>query len=808
MKYVEVAVDAPLGVNRTLTYAAPEHIHPVPGQMVWVPLGQRPVQGVVFSVAAQTPLDSVRDIISTIEPSPLLSTASLEMARWISRYYISSLFEAACLMLPPGFRDHVNVYLEHVEGEAESLSEVDAALRRLVSQRGQVLEREALSSLGAKARASIDRLARRGFLRRVWRIPNHAPPVRYDTYLVAALPDARTEEALAASPAKKTKRALMEAALLRALATSRLDMAVARKEFGRETVARLLERGLAGQEWVREEAVFRVDKPEDEGPIILTGEQSGAVDAITAALEGKGDGPRTFLLHGVTGSGKTEVYLRALERCVAKGWQGLMLVPEISLTPQTLHRLNARFPGRVGVFHSRLSARQQSEVWWQACEGAFDVVVGPRSALFMPLPRLGLIMVDEEHDASYKEQERSPRFHARDVALKLGQLAGAPVVLGSATPDIASYRRALRGRHHLHELSYRVGVGVKAQGGGAGLASVQVVDMREELKDGNYSSFSRMLSQALRECVSKGEQAILFLNRRGAATLVQCRDCGHVLRCRSCDVSLTYHRTVGLLCHRCNRRQKQPGACPNCKGPKVHYLGLGTQKVSEELTALLPTTATMRWDADAVREAGGHEALMEEFTSGHSQVVVGTQMIAKGLHVPKVSLVGVVLADVGLYMPDFTSGERAFQLLCQVAGRAGRGLVPGRVIIQTYSPDNYAIQAASRQDYKGMYEKEIGMRQEQGNPPFSRIVHMIYHHTNEESCRLEAARFADEMRTSVQSQGLAGLEVVGPAPGCPSRVRGRYRWHLLLRGVNPHALLETMAIPKDWTVDVDPVSVL
>jgi primosomal protein N' (replication factor Y) len=762
---------------------------------------------VVFSINDKTSLDSVREVISTIEPSPLLSTALLKLARWISRYYQSSLFEAACLMLPPGFRDQVDVYLEPGEAGAESLSEMDAALVKLAAQRGRVLEREALSSLGAKARSSIDRLARRGVLRRIWRIPNHAPPVRYDTYLVGALSGRQVDEVLADLSTKTTKLAAMQASLLKALANSKLDMTVARKEFGREAVSSLLESGMAGQEWVREES-SRAEREEEEAPVALTGEQSAALEAIVASLEGRGAGPRTFLLHGVTGSGKTEVYLRSLERCVARGKQGLMLVPEISLTPQTLHRLNARFPGRVGVFHSRLTARQQSEVWWLACEGAYDVVVGPRSALFVPLPRLGLIVVDEEHDASYKEQERPPRFHARDVALKLGQLVDAPVALGSATPDIASYHRALRGRHVLRELPYRVGVGAEGNGKGAGLASVDVVDMREELKEGNYSPFSRALSHALRECVSRGEQAILFLNRRGAASLVQCRDCGHVMRCRSCAVSLTYHRAVGLLCHRCNRRQKQPTVCPDCGGPRVHYLGLGTQKVAEELAVVLPSAAVMRWDADAVREAGGHEPLMEELSGGQAQVVVGTQMIAKGLHVPNVSLVGVVLGDVGLYMPDFRSGERAFQLLCQVAGRAGRGAAPGRVIIQTYSPDNYAIQSASRQDYKGMYRREIEMRREQGNPPFSRLVHLVYQHTNEEMCREEASRFAGEMRRAIQSQGLAGLEVVGPAPGCPSRVRGRYRWHFLVRGVNPHALLETMTMPRDWMVDVDPVSVL
>ena len=333
--------------------------------------------------------------------------------------------------------------------------------------------------------------------------------------------------------------------------------------------------------------------------------------------------------------------------------------------------------------------------------------------------------------------------------------------------------------------------------------------MRQELKEGNRSIFSRTLATALHQCINRGEQAILFLNRRGSATVVQCRDCGYALHCRRCTVVLTYHGAdMRLLCHHCNRRSPLPRGCPQCRSPRIRYLGLGTQRVVEELGRLLPDVTALRWDRDSAHTPHAHKSIMERFLRGEAQVLIGTQMVAKGLHVPKVTLVGVVLADIGLNLPDFRAGERAFQLLCQVAGRAGRGVSPGRVILQTYNPTNYAVLAAAGQDYALLYSTEIQFRRQHGNPPFNQLVHMTYLHANDAACQRDAGKMGRVLRQRAYSQGLTDVEVVGPAPAFPERVRGRYRWHVILRGRNLRSFLEGVTIPQGWTVDVDPVTVL
>ncbi len=838
MRFAEVAVDAPIGIDRTLTYSVPLTLRCVPGQLVWAPLGRRPVQGVVFELTDQPQVDETRPIQAAIEPAPLVSAAGLGLARWMSRYYFSSLFEAVSLLLPPGFKERVTPQLRALTPEdAGSIDpEADAAVWRCIAEGGPMSEREAVRSLGKGAGAAIGRLERRRRVERRWELPVHRLSPAYH-----ALVRLQPPEGDGLSELIIKKKAPRQAALLEALEASGAGMPVteANKSFGAGAVEGLERKGLLAFEWVRVEAGDAVPLDRPQAPTLtLTQHQSEAVDYLEKALEGRQPGPKSVLLHGVTGSGKTEVYLRALEGCVARGRKGILLVPEISLTPQMVHQVNQRFPGRVAVMHSGLTLRTQFDWWWRMREGAYDVVVGPRSALFSPLPDVGLIVVDEEHEWTYKSVEVAPLYHARDVALKLGRELDVPVLMGSATPDVVTYHRARRGRHRLFHLPERIsrsgvasesgresgsdGKGgleglsaVVSKGGGmpgfdnrGGLAQVSVVDMREELKEGNRSPFSRSLWEALEGCVERGEQAILFLNRRGAATLVQCRDCGHVERCRSCSVSLTYHGGGELMCHQCSRRSKVPSKCPGCTGSHIRYLGLGTQRVMEEMSARLPRVSAMRWDRDAARGPGGHQELLDAFTSGMAQVVVGTQMVAKGLHVPNVSLVGVVLADVGLHLPDFRAGERAFQLLCQVAGRAGRGEAPGRVIIQTYNPEHYAVQAASRQDYLSLYNKEMEYRREQGNPPLNRLVKLTFLHTNEVACQEEATRLARELESTAFARGLSGLDVIGPAPGHPLRARGRYRWHVVLRGREPHALLAEVTIPRGWSVDVDPVSVL
>ncbi len=813
LSYAEVAVDAPVGYDRTLSYRIPPHIELEPGQMVLVPLGPRPVQGIVYELTEHPRVEVTRDLLAPVEPSPLIAPLGLELSRWISRYYMSPLFDAASLMLPPGFQSRIRPYIrvspQHGSPSPPVTPTGQAALDYL-SERGGASERDIERVLGRDGPRDLRYLLRRGILQRRWELRRPRAFHRYDCYVRPTMTNGQ-DGIPSDLPGERAPR---QAALYGALARARepMPLATARKEYGPGAVDGLVAKGLLALEWVRVDrgpALQSQVEVTREDPLVLTPEQERSLAAISAALdEGRGSSV-PFLLHGVTGSGKTEVYLRALERCVQMGNKGIYLVPEISLTPQTVHRLNARFPGRVAVHHSGLTAGEAFDQWWRIRDGEYDVVVGPRSALFAPLPDLGLIVIDEEHEWTYKQQDASPRYHAREVALRLAKDAGAVVVMGSATPDVETYQRATRAQFRLLELPRRIAPMRTLSEHPSNLASVEVCDMRTELREGNRSIFSRSLATALNQCIDRDNQAILFLNRRGAATVVQCRDCGWALKCRRCTVTLTYHSSDRQLrCHLCNHRARPPKACPKCRSPRIRYLGMGTQRVVEELTRLMPGVSSLRWDGDTARGPNGHERIMERFLRGDARVLIGTQMVAKGLHMPNVSLVGVILADIGLNLPDFRAGERAFQLLSQVAGRAGRGPTPGKVIIQTYVPTSYAIEAAARQDYAMFHGREIHYRRLLRNPPFNRLVRLLYSHMNASACQRDAEKMARTLRHRVDTWGLADVEIVGPAPAFPQRVRGKYRWHILLRGSDLHTFLEGVSVPQDCVVDVDPVSVL
>ncbi len=540
-------------------------------------------------------------------------------------------------------------------------------------------------------------------------------------------------------------------------------------------------------------------------PAILTEDQQRAWAAIEAALT---ETSEVFLLHGVTGSGKTEIYLRALEKTVAAGRQGVVLVPEISLTPQTIRRFAGRFPGRVAVVHSKLTAGERYDAWRRARSGEVDVVVGSRSALFAPLPDIGLIVVDEEHDPAYK-QARTPRYHARDAAIQLARLHGAVTILGSATPSLESQFKARRGLYTLLQLPRRV-MGHR-EGGDirmAELPPVEIVDMRAELRAGNRSMFSRALRQALEATLARGEQAIIFLNRRGSATFVMCRDCGYVVRCPRCNVPLTHHRGDVLICHHCNYRQPMPKVCPKCGSHRFKTFGAGTERVMDALRAEFPQARPLRWDRDVTGGKTSHEAILQDFIDHKADVLVGTQMIAKGLDLPLVTLVGVLSADTGLFLPDFRAAERTFQILMQVAGRAGRSERGGKVIFQTYHPTHYAILAASQHDYDGFYRTEMRFRQEHGYPPYRRLTRMIYLDTNRDRCQQETARMAKILQRRAEKLGLEHVSFIGPAPAFFSKERGKYRWHLLIRAEDPGPLLAGAPLTPNWRIDVDPVDTL
>ena len=480
------------------------------------------------------------------------------------------------------------------------------------------------------------------------------------------------------------------------------------------------------------------------------------------------------------------------------------MVPEIALTPQTIRRFASRFPHRVALLHSELSLGEQFDEWQQIREGAFDVVIGPRGALFSPQPDLGLIVIDEEHEWTYKQHEQSPRYHAREVALKLAEFTGAVVILGSATPDVESFYRAQKERYHLLQLPHRITRGVESP-----LPEVEVVDMRQELKEGNRSIFSRSLNKAIAKTLAAKEQVILFLNRRGTSTFIQCRNCGYVIKCPRCDLPLTYHNVEDtLICHQCNYRKATPEICPQCQSRRIKFLGTGTQRVEEEVARAFPGARLLRWDRDVTQGKNSHERILNKFLAHQADILIGTQMIAKGLDIPSVTLVGIISADTILHFPDFRAVERTFQLLSQVAGRAGRGSSPGRVIVQTYTPEHYAIAAGARHDYAALYRQEISYRQQYENPPFNRLACLIYHHTNADLCQREAERVYRKLREEIESKGITGITLIGPSPTFFPKVRGRFRWQIILRGSDPAALLADFPLPQGWIVDIDPISLL
>jgi primosomal protein N' (replication factor Y) len=593
-------------------------------------------------------------------------------------------------------------------------------------------------------------------------------------------------------------------------------------------------------------------------PPVLTSDQESVWAAIQLGLQeaAAGQAVPPYLLHGVTGSGKTEIYLRAVAEVIQRKQQAIVLVPEIALTPQTVQRFQVRFPGQVGLVHSGLSTGERYDTWRRARQGTLSVIIGPRSALFMPLPRLGLIAVDEFHDDSYYQGESLPYYHAREAAIAYARLCGAVCILGSATPDLPSRYRAERGdwrylhlpaRILAHQQAVQEQMGRLAQEGKpsryhplenqaetADLPPVRLIDMRQELHAGNRSIFSRSLHDSLQRVLGNGQQAILFLNRRGVATYVFCRDCGHSLRCPRCDTSLVYHhpprpgspplqvsaqlpdssnhppassRQELLICHHCGYQRNMPQKCPRCGSPHIRQFGTGTERVEAEVQRLFPQAHTLRWDYDTTRKKGAHELILSHFVAHRADILIGTQMLAKGLDLPLVTLVGVVLADIGLNLPDFHAAERTFQVLTQVAGRAGRSPLGGEVILQTFQPEHYAIQAAAHHDYATFYRQELAYRRQLGYPPFAQLVRLEIRHPHPDEAEHMARQLAAKVRSWIEKEDRRATQVIGPVPCFFTRLAGQTRWQIVLRGPDPASLLRERQL-ETVRLEVNPPSLL
>lgn len=834
--FAEVAVFSPAKASEdrpAFTYHIPDCLNGriEPGSLVVVPLGNRRVYGIAVGLSDRSPVPETRPVSSLVDPQPVLTREQIALAYWMRQEYVASLYECLEVMLPPGMVGHADlkVALEREVPDSAANTDAQADLLTVLRRRGPLRGTQLDAALrGVDWRAAAEQLTQRGVVsRESFLAPPKAQPKRVDTVRLISGVDEET--------GMRGLRSEFYPPVLNLLKTEGRPVAVHRvyeeTGCGRYHLNKLEERGLIAfdsREVWRDPLSDEVFVPTTPPP--LTTDQQAVWEPIWRSIADFRSDP--FLVHGVTGSGKTEIYLRAVAEALEQGREAIVLVPEISLTPQTVARFGGRFPDRVAVLHSALTDGERYDTWRRARAGLVDVVIGPRSALFVPFSSLGLIVLDEEHDDSYKQEAPRPRYHARDVALRLAQLHDATVILGSATPSLETYHRAKRGELHLQEMPRRImghtrrlqelqaryhvrtvryePMGNEAiEGRYLPLPPVQIVDLRAELQAGNRSIFSRALQRAMDEALAGGEQVILFLNRRGSATFVLCRDCGFVVRCPQCDVPLTYHgHRARLVCHHCNHREPQPDDCPQCGGSRIRYFGLGTEQVERAVREHWPNARLLRWDRDTARSHEAHTNILRRFAGGSADVLVGTQMIAKGLDLPLVTVVGVISADTALNLPDFRSAERTFQLLTQVAGRAGRGLLGGQVVIQTYHPDHYAVVAASTHDYQAFAEKELDFRREQNYPPFSRLAKLVYDDTDYLRARTEAERMAAQVRSALAGDGLPVANLIGPAPPFFARLRGRYRWQILVRHPAPPALLRSVQIPAGWHVEVDPVSVL
>jgi primosomal protein N' (replication factor Y) len=865
--YVEIAVNVPQ-VSGVFHYHMPAKLEGKirSGHLVEVPFGKQRVQGVVLREISQPAVAETRPVHELIDPEAVLTPVQMALAQHLAESNLAPLSSCINLMLPTGLSkiaDTLYTLKETLleQGQAndspasiplvlDSLSPLQQQMVRLLRERGPLRGRQIAQALPRRNwRATARALERRGLLFSQSVLP---PPTVQPKSVRTAQLAVSPEKAQADLPdlGRTGSKALeRRKAMLRFLINEpgpvNVSWIYAESGGNLQDLRNLADRGLIslGESEIWRDPLEDMDFVPTEPPALTTDQEEVWKD-IQAGFHklGTGTSVAPFLLHGVTGSGKTEIYLQAVAATLNQGRQAIVLVPEIALTPQTVKRFLSRFPGRVGLMHSGLSAGERYDTWRRARQGELAVIVGPRSALFTPFPNPGLIVVDESHDDSYYQSEGLPYYHARKAAVAYARLAGAICLLGSATPDITSRYNAARGDWHYVHLPGRILAhrqAIQAQmkriaGGrpiyGEGrrssdrpvsryrplekqaemieLPPVKIVDMRAELKAGNRSIFSHPLQAALRRVLENNQQAILFLNRRGTATYVFCRDCGHSLRCPRCEIPLTFHSPrAALVCHHCGYKRNMPKSCPNCGSTHIRQYGTGTERVEDEIQARFPGVRTLRWDYETTRKKGAHTLILEHFAAQRADILVGTQMLAKGLDLPLVTLVGVILADVGLNLPDYRASERTFQVLTQVAGRAGRSPLGGEVVLQTFDPRHYVIQTAAKHDYAAFYRRELEYRRELTYPPYSRLVRLEYRHVDAGQAEKSARGMAKKIHGWLAQAQVSATQVTGPVPCFFARLNGMYRWQIILRGPDPAAVLRDQDF-RDWRVEVDPPSLL
>ncbi|WP_394583623.1 primosomal protein N' [Cytobacillus firmus] len=765
MNIASVIVDVPAKqTDRAFDYKIPSHLKGVifPGMRVVVPFGPRKIQGFVTGLKAESDFQQLKSILEPMDLNPVLNQELLNLGEWLTEKTLCYKISAFQAMLPAALKAKYEKKLVMTENADRKL--LPEKVCTLFQNAEEITWDDAVKG---GALPLLQKEASNGNIEIIYQVKERVKKKKVKQVFAAA-PSKELADYLQNLPGNATKQKEVLEYFLQEEGSVDQKELFSLLGITSSTLKGLLQKGLLGQKDVE---IYRNPFGDREfertEPLSLTEGQRKAIIPILNSIEDNRH--ETFLLYGVTGSGKTEVYLQSIQRVLEDGKEAIVLVPEISLTPQMVKRFKGRFGDQVAVMHSGLSAGEKYDEWRKIQRKEVKVVVGARSAIFAPFENLGIIIIDEEHETSYK-QEENPRYHARDVAIKRAENHNCPVVLGSATPSLESFARAQKGVYHLLTLENRMN--------NQALPAVDIIDMREELREGNRSMFSRKLLEKIKDRLGKKEQIVLFLNKRGHSSFVMCRDCGYVINCPHCDISLTYHRyNQQMKCHYCGYEASVPNACPECESEHIRYFGTGTQKVEEELAKILPEAKVIRMDVDTTSRKGAHEKLLDQFQEGHADILLGTQMIAKGLDFPNITLVGVLSADTMLHLPDFRSSEKTFQLLTQVSGRAGRHELEGEVIIQTYTPEHYSIELAGEQDYDKFYDREMMVRKIHRYPPFFYISLVTVSHEE----LMKAVSVTEKITQYIQSKLSAESIVLGPVASPIPRINNRYRYQCLIK---------------------------
>lgn len=843
-RYFRVVVNLPQAVDE-YDYHLPDELDFLdiePGALVLVPFGAQIAQGVILEEIEQPAVPDTRAIVEVIDAKAVLTPQFIQLGRVLSIDKLSSFSHWLSVFLPKGIEQQSDWSYELTNAAIPGqLNQTQQKIIALIKQKGPLRKKQLEKMLPYRDwQTNLQQLIRRKLVKSNPILKPPAVKPSYSRLAVLTILAQEIDHFFAQHDPRHTMSWERRKRALQFLA--REGKAVKPSWIYAEsgaTPADLRKLAQLGAIQFQQELTWRDPLAGKEFQaqdfLNLTEDQTRCWSEIKAALHRSWNGEKVkpILLYGITGSGKTELYLRAVAETIENGRQAIVLVPEISLTIQTIQRFQARFGEKVGLQHSRLSPGEQFDTWQRVRAGLISVVIGPRSALFLPFSNPGLVVMDECHDDSYY-QDSQPNYHTAALARKYMEIAGGLCLFGSATPSVEQFYLAQKGEWHLLHLSKRIisqpqHTLVHSSGSevlppvtnsddeskAGTLPNVYIVDMRAELRNGNRSIFSRKLQSSLTQTLALNQQAILFLNRRGMATYVFCRDCGAAIKCPRCNIALTYHQSdptggtqENLICHRCGYHRQMPKRCPQCGSTQIRQFGIGTEKVETEIKKLFPQARCLRWDFDTTRGKGAHEIILNQFASHQADILIGTQMLAKGLDLPSVTLVGIILAEVGLNLPDYRAAERTFQHITQVAGRAGRGRIKGEVILQTYLPDHYVITTAASQDYEAFYQQELELRRIIQYPPFSHILRLEYRNTILKNVEIETQRMVEEVRSWIEKELIQSIRLVGPLPCFYQRVGGFYRWQIILIGDAPERFLQNRRLRNGWRSEINPISLL